>query len=111
MDWEIELGIVIGTRPAYVEKEKALDRAAGYLIVDDVWERHFRLERGGTWERAKGGETFGPVGPWLVTRDEAGDPQALGLNVNGRRMQTGNTSQMIFDCATLMSYVSQFVGC
>lgn len=111
MDWEVELGIVIGERTSYVSREEALDRVAGYVVVDDLSERQFQLERGPTWDRGKGCETFGPVGPWLVTADEVGDPQTLDmwLDVNGKRMQTGNTRTMIFDCATLVSYVSEFM--
>lgn len=111
MDWEVELGIVIGTRARYVDKEQALDHIAGYLICDDLSERAFQLERGPTWDRGKGCETFGPLGPWLVTRDEVGDVQELDmwLDVNGKRMQTGNTRTMIFDCATLVSYLSEFM--
>lgn len=111
MDWEVELGIVIGTRASYVDKASALDHVAGYLVVDDLSERQFQLERGPTWDRGKGCETFGPVGPWLVTADEVGDPQNLDmwLDVNGKRMQTGTTRTMIFDCATLVSYVSEFM--
>lgn len=111
MDWEVELGIVIGERASYVGKDKALDHVAGYLVVDDLSEREFQLERGQTWDRGKGCETFGPVGPWLVTADEVGDPQQLDmwLDVNGTRMQSGNTRTMIFDCAELVSYVSEFM--
>jgi 2-keto-4-pentenoate hydratase/2-oxohepta-3-ene-1,7-dioic acid hydratase in catechol pathway len=111
MDWEVELGIVIGERASYVSKEQALDHVAGYVVVDDLSERQFQLERGQTWDRGKGCETFGPVGPWLVTADEVGDPQQLDmwLDVNGKRVQTGNTRTMIFDCATLVSYVSEFM--
>lgn len=111
MDWEVELGIVIGSRAAYVEKDKALDHVAGYVVCDDLSERSFQLERGGTWDKGKGCDTFGPIGPWLVTSDEVGDVQnlAMWLDVNGQRMQTGNTSTMIFDCATIVSYVSQFM--
>lgn len=111
MDWEVELGIVIGRRASYVAKEDAAAHIAGYVAVDDLSERQFQLERGPTWDRGKGCETFGPVGPWLVTADEVGDPQSLDLwlDVNGRRMQTGNTRTMIFDCATLVSYVSEFM--
>jgi 2-keto-4-pentenoate hydratase/2-oxohepta-3-ene-1,7-dioic acid hydratase in catechol pathway len=111
MDWEVELGIVIGSRASYVNREQALGHVAGYVVVDDLSERNFQLERGGSWDKGKGCETFGPVGPWLVTKDEVGDVQALGLwlDVNGRRMQTGTTSRMIFDCATLVSYISQFL--
>lgn len=111
MDWEVELGIVIGARTAYVDKDKALDHVAGYVVCDDLSERSFQLERAGTWDKGKGCDTFGPVGPWLVTRDEVGDVQnlAMWLDVNGQRMQTGNTRTMIFDCATIVSYVSQFM--
>ncbi|HEV2597867.1 fumarylacetoacetate hydrolase family protein [Sphingopyxis sp.] len=111
MDWEVELGIVIGERTSYVDKDKALDHVAGYLVVDDLSERQFQMERGQTWDRGKGCETFGPVGPWLVTSDEVGNPQDLDmwLDVNGVRMQTGNTRTMIFDCAELVSYVSEFM--
>jgi 2,4-didehydro-3-deoxy-L-rhamnonate hydrolase len=111
MDWEVELGIVIGTRARYIDKAQALDHVAGYLVCDDLSERAFQMERGPTWDRGKGCETFGPVGPWLVTKDEVGDVQALDmwLDVNGQRMQTGNTRTMIFDCAELVSYVSEFL--
>lgn len=111
MDWEVELGIVIGERASYVSVKEAAACIAGYVAVDDLSERQFQLERGPTWDRGKGCETFGPIGPWLVTADEVGDPQnlALWLDVNGRRMQTGNTRTMIFDCVTLVSYVSQFL--
>jgi 2,4-didehydro-3-deoxy-L-rhamnonate hydrolase len=111
MDWEVELGLVIGQRAHYVDVAQALNHVAGYVIVDDVSEREFQTERGGTWDKGKGCETFGPVGPWLVTTDEVANVQALGLwlNVNGVRMQTGNTATMIFDCATLVSYISQFM--
>lgn len=111
MDWEVELGIVIGRKLRYVGKDEALDYVAGYVVCDDVSERHFQNERAGTWDKGKGCETFGPVGPWLVTKDEVGDVQSLDmwLTVNGERMQTGNTRTMIFDCATLVSYISQFM--
>ncbi|NKJ45085.1 MULTISPECIES: fumarylacetoacetate hydrolase family protein [unclassified Novosphingobium] len=111
MDWEVELGIVIGTRAAYVDKDKALNHVAGYVVCDDLSEREYQLDRLGSWDKGKGCDTFGPVGPWLVTRDEVGDVQNLGmwLDVNGQRMQTGNTRTMIFDCATIVSYVSQFM--
>jgi 2,4-diketo-3-deoxy-L-fuconate hydrolase len=97
-DWEVELGIVIGTRASYVEESDALEHVAGYVVVNDVSEREYQLERGGTWDKGKGCDTFGPVGPWLVTRDEVGDVQSLGmwLDVNGERMQTGSTKTMIF---------------
>ena len=110
-DWEVELGIVIGTRARYVDETRALEHVAGYTVVNDVSEREFQLERGGTWDKGKGCDTFGPVGPWLVTRDEVPDVQNLGmwLEVNGRRMQTGNTRTMIFSAAHLVSYVSRFM--
>ena len=110
-DWEVELGIVIGATARYVEESAALDYVAGYVVVNDVSEREFQLERGGTWDKGKGCDTFGPVGPWLVTRDEVGDVQKLDmwLDVNGQRMQTGNTRTMIFGVAKLVSYTSQFV--
>jgi 2-keto-4-pentenoate hydratase/2-oxohepta-3-ene-1,7-dioic acid hydratase in catechol pathway len=111
MDWEVELGIVIGSAAHYVDRAQALDHVAGYVIVDDLSEREFQTERGGTWDKGKGCETFGPVGPWLVTADEILEVQSLGLwlDVNGEPMQRGNTSNMIFDCATLVSYISQFM--
>nr|WP_255607545.1 fumarylacetoacetate hydrolase family protein [Ancylobacter sp. Lp-2] len=110
-DWEVELGIVIGSRASYVEEVDALAHVAGYCLVNDVSEREFQIERGGTWDKGKGCDTFGPVGPWLVTSDEVGDPQQLDmwLDVNGARMQTGNTRTMIFSCATIVSYVSRFM--
>jgi 2,4-didehydro-3-deoxy-L-rhamnonate hydrolase len=110
-DWEVELGIVIGTRASYVEEEGALAHVAGYCLVNDVSEREYQLERGGTWDKGKGCDTFGPVGPWLVTRDEVGDPQNLDiwLDVNGVRMQAGNTRTMIFSCAEIVSYLSRFM--
>jgi 2-keto-4-pentenoate hydratase/2-oxohepta-3-ene-1,7-dioic acid hydratase in catechol pathway len=110
-DWEVELGVVIGSRARYVAEAEALGFAAGYCVVNDVSERAFQLERGGTWDKGKGCDTFGPVGPFLVTADEMGDPQALDmwLDVNGRRMQTGNTRTMIFGVARLISYVSEFM--
>ena len=109
MDWEVELGIVIGSRASYVPVADALDHVAGFCVVNDVSERHYQLERGGQWDKGKGFDTFGPVGPWLVTRDEVGDAQNLDmwLDVNGERMQTGNTRTMIFDCATIVSYLSE----
>jgi 2-keto-4-pentenoate hydratase/2-oxohepta-3-ene-1,7-dioic acid hydratase in catechol pathway len=110
-DWEVELGIVIGTRASYVEESEALEHVAGYVVVNDVSEREYQLERGGTWDKGKGCDTFGPVGPWLVTRDEVGDVQSLGmwLDVNGQRMQTGSTKTMIFGVKTLVSYISRFL--
>ena len=110
-DWEVELGVVIGTRARYVTEDEALDHVAGYCTINDVSEREFQIERGGTWDKGKGCDTFGPLGPWLVTRDEVPDPQNLGmwLDVNGRRMQTGSTRTMIFSVAKIVSYVSRFM--
>ncbi len=110
-DWEVELGVVIGTKARYVSEADALAHVAGYCVVNDVSEREYQLERGGTWDKGKGCDTFGPVGPWLVTADEIGDPQALAmwLDVNGRRFQNGNTKTMIFGVAQLVSYVSRFM--
>ncbi len=110
-DWEVELGVVIGTVAQYVNIARALDHVAGYCIVNDVSERQFQLERGSQWDKGKGCDTFGPIGPYLVTRDEVLDPQKLDmwLDVNGQRMQRGNTSTMVFGCAHLVSYVSQFM--
>jgi 2,4-didehydro-3-deoxy-L-rhamnonate hydrolase len=110
-DWEVELGIVIGRTARYVEEGEAFEYVAGYVVVNDVSEREYQLERGGTWDKGKGCDTFGPVGPWLVTRDEAGDVQNLGmwLDVNGERMQTGNTRTMIFGVTRLVSYISHFL--
>ncbi|HEX7759946.1 MAG TPA: fumarylacetoacetate hydrolase family protein [Caulobacteraceae bacterium] len=110
-DWEVELGVVIGETARYVDEAVALDHVAGYVLINDISERAFQLERGGTWDKGKGCETFGPVGPWLVTADEVGDFDNLDmwLDVNGRRMQTGNTSTMIFKVPKLVSYVSQFM--
>ena len=110
-DWEVELGIVIGTKAQYVSKKDALKYVAGYCVVNDVSEREYQLERGGTWDKGKGCDTFGPVGPWLVTTDEITHPQKLGmwLDVNGKRYQHGTTKTMIFDVATIISYASQFM--
>ena len=110
-DWEVELGIVIGSRASYVSEADALAHVAGYCLINDVSEREYQLERGGTWDKGKGCDTFGPVGPWLVTSDEVGDPQDLGmwLDLNGTRMHTGSTKTMIFGCATIVSYVSRFM--
>lgn len=110
-DWEVELAIVIGERASYVAAHSALDHVAGYCICNDVSEREFQLERGGTWSKGKGCPTFGPLGPWLVTPDEIGDVQDLGLwlDVNGVRRQTGSTRSMIFSCAQLVSYISHFM--
>ena len=110
-DWEVELGVVIGTRASYVEKEDALSHVAGYCVVNDVSERHWQQERGATWDKGKGFPTFGPVGPWLVTADEVGDPQNLSmwLDVNGKRLQKGSTKTMIFTVAEIVAYCSQFM--
>jgi len=110
-DWEVELGVVIGTRARYVSQKSALDHVAGYCTINDLSEREYQIERGGTWDKGKGCDTFGPIGPWLVTRDEVANPQklAMWLDLNGERMQTGNTKTMIFNVAKLVSYVSQFM--
>ena len=110
-DWEVELGVIIGTRAWRVSQEDALDHVAGFCVVNDVSEREWQAERGATWDKGKGFPTFGPVGPWLVTTDEVGDPQALSmwLDVNGRRVQDGSTSTMIFPVAELVSYISNFM--
>ena len=110
-DWEVELGVVIGRAARYVDEAKALDYVAGYVLVNDVSEREYQLHRGGTWDKGKGCDTFGPVGPWLVTADEVGDPQQLSmwLDVNGKRMQSGSTSRMIFPVKQLVAYCSRFM--
>jgi 2,4-didehydro-3-deoxy-L-rhamnonate hydrolase len=110
-DWEVELGVVIGSRARYVSEADALKFVAGYCVVNDISEREYQIERGGTWDKGKGCDTFGPVGPWLVTADELGDPQnlAMWLEVNGHRWQNGNTKTMIFGVAQLVSYVSRFM--
>ncbi len=110
LDWEVELGIVIGQRARYLKKDKALDVVAGYFLANDVSEREFQIERAGQWTKGKGSETFGPIGPWLVTKDEIKDPQNLDmwLDVNGEKRQRGNTRTMIFDCAHIVWYCSQF---
>ncbi|CDG81285.1 ureidoglycolate lyase [Janthinobacterium agaricidamnosum NBRC 102515 = DSM 9628] len=110
-DWEVELGVVIGTRAQYVSEEDALKFVAGYCVVNDLSERSYQLERGPQWDKGKGCDTFGPVGPWLVTRDEVIDVQRLDLylELNGKRMQTGSTETMIFPVAKLVSYLSQFM--
>ena len=109
-DWEVELGVVIGTPGRHIAKADALSHVAGYCVVHDVSERAFQLERGGTWDKGKGCDTFGPIGPWLVTAEEVGDPQTLGLwlEVDGHRYQDGTTANMIFDVATIVSYLSDF---
>ncbi|PHV04420.1 2-hydroxyhepta-2,4-diene-1,7-dioate isomerase [Janthinobacterium sp. BJB412] len=110
-DWEVELGVVIGSRAQYVSEADALNYVAGYCVVNDLSERSFQLERGPQWDKGKGCDTFGPVGPWLVTRDEVLDVQRLDLylEVNGKRMQTGSTETMIFTVAQIVSYLSQFM--
>ena len=111
VDWEVELGLVIGRTGRYLAEAEALDHLAGFVLVNDVSERAFQMERGGTWDKGKGCETFGPIGPWLVTPDEVGDFDGLDmwLDVNGRRMQNGNTRTMIFRAPALISYISQFM--
>ena len=110
-DWEVELGIVIGSKARYVSEADALKFVAGYCVINDVSEREYQIERGGTWDKGKGCDTFGPIGPWMVTSDEIPDPQALAmwLDVNGTRRQTGNTKTMIFGVAHLVSYISRFM--
>jgi 2-keto-4-pentenoate hydratase/2-oxohepta-3-ene-1,7-dioic acid hydratase in catechol pathway len=110
-DWEAELGIVIGRKAQYVPESDWLDHVAGFCVVNDVSERGFQTERGGQWVKGKSADTFCPTGPWLVTPDEAGDPQhlALGLSLNGEPMQQGNTEDMIFGCAHALSYISRFM--
>jgi 2,4-diketo-3-deoxy-L-fuconate hydrolase len=110
-DWEVELGVVIGTRARYVSQKAALGHVAGYCVINDVSEREYQLERGPQWDKGKGCDTFGPIGPWLVTRDEVDNPQKLGLwlDLNGKRVQTGSTKTMIFGVAKLVSYLSQFM--
>jgi ureidoglycolate lyase len=111
-DWEVELGVVIGQETRYVDKEDALRHVAGYCVINDLSEREFQLERGGQWVKGKSADTFGPTGPWLVTKDEIADPQnlALWLEVDGHRYQNGSTATMIFGVAHLVSYISQFMS-
>jgi ureidoglycolate lyase len=110
-DWEVELGVIIGTKAKYVAEANALNHVAGYCTVHDVSEREFQIERGGTWDKGKGCDTFGPIGPWLVTKDEVPNPQnlSLWLEVDGHRYQNGSTRTMIFPVAKLVSYLSQFM--
>ena len=110
-DWEVELGVVIGTAASYVDEANALDHVAGYCVINDVSERHWQIERGLTWDKGKGFPTFGPIGPWMVTTDEVGDPQnlAMWLSVNGRKMQNGSSKTMIFTVAQIVAYCSQFM--
>lgn len=111
-DWEVELGVVIGKAAKYVSEEDALDHVAGYCVVNDLSERDFQLHRSGQWVKGKSADTFGPIGPWLVTRDEVADPQDLPmyLEVNGHRYQDGSTKTMHFDVATVISHLSQFMS-
>lgn len=111
-DWEVELGVIIGTRAKYVSPEQAMDHVAGYAVTNDVSERAFQTERAGQWTKGKSCDSFGPLGPWLVTRDEVADPQDLGmwLTVNGQSMQKGSTRTMVFGVAHLVSYLSQFMS-
>jgi len=110
-DWEVELGLIIGRTTRYVSEVRALDSVAGYVLANDVSERAFQMERGTQWDKGKGCDTFGPVGPWLVTPDEIADPQRLNmfLDLNGNRMQTGNTGNMVFSVGQLIAYVSRFM--
>ena len=110
-DWEVELGVVIGRTARYVSEADALGHVAGYCVVNDVSEREYQIERGGTWDKGKGCDTFGPIGPWLVTADEVADPQqlAMWLEVNGHRHQNGSTRTMVFGVAHLVSYISRFM--
>lgn len=110
-DWEVELAVVIGSRATYVTEDAALSHVAGYCIANDVSERDFQIRRGGDWQKGKSCDSFGPLGPWLVTADEVGDPQnlRLWLNLNGETMQDGSTAQMIFGVAHLISYISEFM--
>jgi 2-keto-4-pentenoate hydratase/2-oxohepta-3-ene-1,7-dioic acid hydratase in catechol pathway len=110
-DWEVELGVVIGKKASYVSEAEAMDHVAGYCVINDVSEREFQIERGGTWDKGKGCDTFGPIGPWLVTADEVADPQdlAMWLEVDGHRYQNGSTRTMVFGVRHLVHYVSQFM--
>ncbi len=111
LDWEVELGIVIGSQARYVPLERAMRHVAGYVLINDVSERQFQLERGSQWDKGKGCDTFGPIGPYLVTADEIADPQKLSLwlDVNGEAMQRGSTSTMVFDCRQIVSYCSHYM--
>ena len=111
-DWEVELGVVIGKGGRYIDEADALSHVAGYCVVNDVSEREFQIERSGTWDKGKGCDTFGPIGPWLVTADEVPNPQALGmwLEVDGKRYQNGNTATMVYQVAFLVSYLSRFMS-
>ncbi|MDN5927212.1 MAG: fumarylacetoacetate hydrolase family protein [Hyphomicrobiales bacterium] len=111
LDWEVELAVIVGKRCDYVEEKDALDHVFGYAVCNDVSEREFQIERGGQWMKGKGCPTFGPLGPWIATTDEIADPQKLAmfLDVNGKRMQNGNSSTMIFSVAHVVSYLSRFM--
>jgi 2-keto-4-pentenoate hydratase/2-oxohepta-3-ene-1,7-dioic acid hydratase in catechol pathway len=111
-DWEVELGVVIGREARYISEIEALDHVAGYCVINDVSERAFQMERGGQWVKGKSADTFGPIGPWFVTRDEVPDPQNLSmwLEVDGHRFQNGSTRTMVFGVAQLVSYISQFMS-
>lgn len=111
-DWEVELGVVIGNGGRYIEEAHALSHVAGYCVINDVSEREFQLERSGTWDKGKGCDTFGPIGPWLVTSDEVPDPQALKmwLDVDGKRYQNGSTATMVYGVRFLISYLSRFMS-
>ena len=111
-DWEVELGVIIGQGGRYISEADALSHVAGYCVINDVSEREYQLERSGTWDKGKGCDTFGPIGPWLVTADEIPDPQALGmwLDVDGKRFQNGSTSTMVYGVAHLVSYLSRFMS-
>ena len=111
-DWEVELGVVIGQGGRYIDEANALDHVAGYCVVNDISEREYQLERGGTWDKGKGCDTFGPIGPWLVTRDEVPDPGhlSLWLEVDGKRYQDGSTSTMVFSVPQIVSYLSRFMS-
>ncbi|WP_410013172.1 fumarylacetoacetate hydrolase family protein [Sodalis sp. C49] len=111
-DWEVELGVVIGQGGRYIDEGEAMDHVAGYCVVNDISEREWQIERGGTWDKGKGCDTFGPIGPWLVTADEIADPQALNLwlEVDGTRYQNGNTATMIFGVRHIISYLSRFMS-
>lgn len=111
-DWEVELGIVIGRGGTYIDRAAALDHVAGYCVINDVSERAYQTERGGTWDKGKGCDTFGPIGPWLVTKDEVPDPQALSLwlSVDGEMRQNGSTATMVFPVDEIVSYLSHFMS-
>jgi 2-keto-4-pentenoate hydratase/2-oxohepta-3-ene-1,7-dioic acid hydratase in catechol pathway len=111
-DWEVEMGVVIGKHAKYIKEEDALEHVAGYCVINDLSERDFQIKRSGQWVKGKSADTFGPIGPWLVTRDEVPDPQALNmyLDVNGKRMQDGSTATMVYGVAHVIAYLSQFMS-